>query len=162
MEKVLSNIFAFIFLIIVISGSYFIYRYSLKVKAENLERDRQREKERIQHYTRIKDNYFNSLKKLKNDPTNADVKIYTLEAGRKYAELTRQYVGHNGITLYDEVALMNDINAACASAAITSSKNSASDLTVEERLAKLSELKEKNLISETEHNERRQKILDEI
>jgi hypothetical protein len=56
---------------------------------------------------------------------------------------------------------MNDINAACAAAPSLSTKTEISQ-TLEQRLAKLSELKEKNLLGEQEYNERRRKILDEI
>jgi hypothetical protein len=56
---------------------------------------------------------------------------------------------------------MNDINAASGASPAHSPKREISQ-TLEERLAKLSELKGKNLLSEQEYNERRQKILDEI
>lgn len=169
MEKVLSAIFALVFLVIVIAVFYiafkFIYRYSLKVAEENLERDKRLEKERlerIQHYNKVKDEYFDSIKKLKNNPTNADLKIYALGAGREYAELTRQYAGYEGVTLFDEVALMNDINAACAGATFVTNEKFMNVQTIDQRLAKLLELKEKHLINEQEYEERRQKILDEI
>ncbi len=51
---------------------------------------------------------------------------------------------------------MNDINA------VKVSSRGVNIQTAEERLAKLSELKDKNLISEEEYEKRRQKILDEI
>ena len=56
---------------------------------------------------------------------------------------------------------MNDINAACAGATVVSTKAQNSP-TIEERFEKLSELREKNLISETEYENQRRKILDEI
>jgi len=103
-----------------------------------------------------KNNYLTALDQLKNNPSNANLKQNTLLLGREYSALTRHSLGQNkAVTIYDEIALMNDINAACAGAATNSQM-------VEQRLAKLSKLKENNLISEHEYNERRQKILDEI
>jgi hypothetical protein len=77
--------------------------------------------------------------------------------GRQYSALTRQ--GKN-VTIYDEMALMNDINAACAGAG-SSPKRQERD-SVEDRLARLSDLRSKGLIDEREHEERRRRILDEI
>lgn len=113
-------------------------------------------------FNKARDGYFLSLEKLKKDPTNANLRQETLMLGRNYSELTRKRKGvGNTVTIYDEMALMNDINAACAGATVISEKAKPSP-TVEGRLAKLSDLKEKNLISESEYNQRRQKILDEI
>ena len=110
-----------------------------------------------------RDEYFDSLAKLKNNPANPDLKQQTLAHGRVYSDLTRKKHGQDKtITLYDEVALMNDINAACAGVNKTFNQSTVTSQSIEERIAKLSELKEKNLISEQEYNERRQKILDEI
>ncbi len=96
-------------------------------------------------------------------PTNADLKELVLKLGREYSGLTRQFHGTDGITIYDEIALMNDINAACAGAtSITPRAKIETKQTIEHRLEKLLELMGKNLISEQEYNERRQKILDEI
>ncbi len=60
------------------------------------------------------------------------------------------------------MALMNDINAACAGATVISAKEATNNSTVEKRLAKLLELKEKNIINQEEYETRRRKILDEI
>jgi hypothetical protein len=105
--------------------------------------------------------YKNSLEVLKNNPSDSNLKQKCLQFGRELAHLSRRYQGINGVTIFDEVALMNDINAACAAAPSLSTKTEISQ-TLEQRLAKLSELKEKNLLSEQEYNERRRKILDEI
>ena len=53
--------------------------------------------------------YLESLEKLKRDPENPDLREQTLALGRAYAR--------KGVPGFDEVALMNDINAACARAA---------------------------------------------
>ncbi len=104
--------------------------------------------------------YHNSLKKLKASPTNADLREETLQLGRKYSNLTRR---KKGVTIFDEVALSNDINAACAGAMnIHESKVSKPDQTIELRLHRLSELKAKGLIDDDEYAERRERILDEV
>jgi hypothetical protein len=80
-----------------------------------------------------------------------------LTLGRAYANLTR---AHKGVTIYDEMAVMNDLNAATAGA--VASPVQAPVGTVEERLAKLDDLRARSIISDVEFAERRQKILDEI
>lgn len=107
-----------------------------------------------------RDAYQNSLIKLKTNPTSADLRQKTLNLGRTYSNLTRN---KSGVTVFDEVALMNDINAACAGAAVVSERKSTSPKkTIEERLERLAELKVQGLIDEEEFATRRQKILDEI
>ena len=74
--------------------------------------------------------------------------------------------------MFDEIALMNDINAACAGAAQQPQYQQQQyqqqqqppppTVSVEDRLAKLDQLKSKNLVSEQEYAARRQKILDEL
>lgn len=59
--------------------------------------------------------YESFLRKLKNDPNNPDLRETTLQLGRRYSNLMRDNKGH---TIFDEVALMNDINAACARATV--------------------------------------------
>ncbi len=55
--------------------------------------------------------HLESLNVLKQDPHNPDARERTLAKGRVYATRARSGAGVN---LFDEVALMNDINAACA------------------------------------------------
>ena len=59
--------------------------------------------------------YDNSLETLRHDPNNPELRADTLRLGRAYSNLTRN---DKGVTLFDEFALMNDINAACARATI--------------------------------------------
>ncbi len=107
--------------------------------------------------------YQTSLAQLKRNPTSADSRQRTLEFGRIYSNLTRN---KKGVTIFDEIALMNDINAACAGATTVSSppRTTTAPLrqTIEERLARLAELKAKGLIDDAEYNARRHKILDEV
>src|SRR5436305_12048994 len=58
--------------------------------------------------------YRQSLEVLKQQPNNPELRQKTLEWGRYYSNLTRD---NKGVTIYDEVALANDINAACAGGA---------------------------------------------
>lgn len=110
-----------------------------------------------------KQKYLDALSALKLHPTNADLKQTTLALGRAYSNLTRDKKGN---TLFDEVALMNDINAACAAAG-TNLMPAPSALpvptkTAEERLSTLAQLQEKGLIEKSEYDKRRTEILESI
>lgn len=105
------------------------------------------------------DAYFDALRRLKANPTSADLRQRTLQLGRTYSSLTRN---KGGVTIYDEVALSNDINAACAGATTLVANKEAQSQTIESRLEKLAELKSKGLIDEHEYAARRTKILDDV
>jgi hypothetical protein len=102
--------------------------------------------------------YQNALGHLKIDPMNPDLKQKALELGRIYSNWTRNA---QGVTLFDEVALMNDISAATAGAASYKSMPPVS-VSVETRLAKLAELRASGIIDEQEYSAKRQKIIDEM
>lgn len=105
--------------------------------------------------------YQEALWRLKRDPANPDLREETLRLGREYSNLMRN---RRGVALFDEVALSNDINAACA-AAFRPQKQPvalAGKPSIESRLANLAELKAKGLIDETEYSTRRQEILREV
>jgi len=80
-----------------------------------------------------------------------------LRVGREYAELSRD---SKQVGLYDEVALLNDINAACAGS-LASSPEATGD-SAEVRLESLLRLKNADLITEDEFRAKRQAILDSI
>lgn len=101
--------------------------------------------------------YRESLARLKSDPTNPDLKQQTLSLGRAYSNLTRD---RKGVTVFDEVALSNDISAACAAASVRSASVASSS--PEERLNKLAELRQKGLVSDEEYHSRRTRILEEL
>jgi hypothetical protein len=108
--------------------------------------------------------YQDSLRELKTKPTNADLKQQTLALGRQYSNLTRN---RRGVTVYDEMALMNDINAATASATHAPSASSTPSaapkpVSIEDRLKQLDALKTKGLLSDEEFTTRRQKILEDL
>ena len=142
------NTTAFCFVIIVLLVCMLAYRV-----AEQSRRD----KELQQAYQAYQD----SLKTLKANPTNADLKQSTLMLGRQYSNLTRE---NKGTTVYDEMALMNDINAATAAAMVATQPaiSQGSKQSVEDRLQSLKGLRDKGLIDDQEYNTRRMKILEEI
>ena len=140
--EVTPDAFIVIFLVIIIIALFFIFVWGA------IENAKQRQKLLAQ----AEKEYRESLAKLKANPTNADLKQKTLEFGRKYSNLTRE---KKGVTIYDEIALMNDINAACAG-------TTTQTVTLESRLEQLENLKLKALISEAEYDSRREQILSEI
>src|SRR5262245_22405303 len=58
--------------------------------------------------------YQTSLRHLKANPTNPGLRERALKFGRAYANLTRD---KNGEPTFDETALQDEVNAACAEAA---------------------------------------------
>ena len=105
--------------------------------------------------------YQDALHRLKRDPANASLRQETLALGREYSGLIRN---RRGVALFDEVALSNDISAACAAAARPSEPRMqiAPQRSVEVRLADLTALKAKGLIDESEYSARRREILKEV
>ena len=104
--------------------------------------------------------YENSLLELKANPTNANLRQVTRGLGRIYSHLGRN---KKGVTIFDEVALSNDISAACAGATnIVEGSAATPNQTIELRLEKLAELKTKGLIDDDEYAARRERILDEV
>ena len=146
-------IFFVIILVLVIIGVY----YHFKVENKKVE-------EAGKYYRSIEADYFNSLTALKKHPNNPELREQTLAKGRAYSALTRQHHGQGkSVTIFDEIALMNDINAACAAATIAQPKvKTEMKNTIEQRLEELSELRGKSLISQQEYETKRQNILDEI
>lgn len=115
--------------------------------------------EQTKQLNAARDAYFNALRRLKANPTNPDLRQHTLQLGRAYSNLTRN---KSGVTIFDEFALSNDINAACAGAATLVGNKPNQPQTIESRLQKLAELKNKGLIDEEEYAIRRREILGEV
>ncbi|HXH38775.1 MAG TPA: SHOCT domain-containing protein [Thermoanaerobaculia bacterium] len=105
--------------------------------------------------------YHASLAQLKATPGSADLRQETLRLGRVYSNLTRN---KKGVTVFDEVALMNDINAAAGGAQPNREglPSGSAHLQIEERLRNLAALKSQGLLDEHEYAARREKILDEV
>lgn len=108
------------------------------------------------------DNYAENYKVLKNSPTDADQRQRTLIAGREYARLLRE---DKKETVFDEIALMNDLNAIAGSQVDTETKpkvETKEEKSIEERLRILDDLREKSLVSEEEYQKRKDDILSQI
>lgn len=105
------------------------------------------------------DAYADALRQLKANPTNADLRQRTLQLGRTYSNLTRN---KQGVTIFDELALSNDINAACGGAATLVAHKQTQTQSIESRLQQLAELKSRGLIREEEYATRRKQIIDEV
>src|SRR6476620_8560685 len=103
--------------------------------------------------------YKESLAQLKLDPSNPSLRQETWRLGREYSNLTRD---KQGVTVFDEVALSNDINAACAGATVPRPAPASLAGSIEERLQKLSSLKAQGLLSDAEYEESRRRILSEV
>lgn len=106
------------------------------------------------------DAYQSALFRLKKDPTNADLKQHTLQVGRSYAEFSRHQQNQRGVTIFDEMALSNDISAATAGA--SAAPAAAPRESVESRLQQLESLRTKGLISATEYDEKRKRLIAEM
>jgi hypothetical protein len=108
-----------------------------------------------------KKNYEDTLKALKREPANANLRQKALELGRAYSNLMRDQKGN---TIFDEVALMNDINAACAAThQLIQNRNLAHmQGSIEERLKNLLSLREKGLIDEADFIQRKKEIIETI
>jgi len=91
---------------------------------------------------------------LKKYPTDPDAKQHALEVGRGYAAMTRE---QKNVTIFDEMALMNDINAATAGAVAARPATS-----VETRLQELERLRANGLITDAEYAAKRQQLIDEM
>jgi uncharacterized membrane protein len=104
--------------------------------------------------------YRQSLEILKQQPNDPELRQKALEWGRYYSNLTRD---NKGVTVYDEVALANDINAACAGGVHAANDPTATATRpIEQRLDQLKALFDKGAIDEQEYSERRAKLLDEV
>ena len=103
--------------------------------------------------------YEESLAQLKLRPTDPNLKQETLALGREYSNLTRD---RKGVTVYDEVALANDIGAACAAATAAVQPVSSFSVSAEARLAELMNLEAKGLVTKEEYQEQRQRILSAL
>jgi len=132
-----------------------------KMLAEQRKAQAQAAAREIEAQAEAKAAYEESLVRLKSNPASVDMRQRTLQLGRAYASLTRR---SQGVTVFDEVALMNDINAASGGleSAAKSDPAAPAKASIEERLARRGELRVQGLIDEEEYGTKRQKILDEV
>jgi hypothetical protein len=120
--------------------------------AQNAERARQE----AEYLRQAQQAYETSLLRLREKPDDPGLRHQALRCGRLYAAWTRHKQG-TGVTLFDEVALANDIQAACAAAAVQRPPSAGEG--VEERLQRLQQLRQKGLISDQEYETKRGEVL---
>ena len=102
--------------------------------------------------------YQAALGALKKKPTDPALREKALAAGRRYSSMTRE---NKGVTVFDEVALKNDLDAATAGAvSVAAPAAPAPASSVADRLRSLDELRQQGLITEDEYQARRVKILE--
>lgn len=108
-----------------------------------------------------RDAYQGALSKLKANPSSSDLRQQALSLGRAYSNVMRDKKGN---TLFDEVALMNDIGAACAAThqVIAQQRPVITGETVEDRLIQLRNLLAKGLIEQDDFDRRKREITDQI
>ena len=147
--------------LIVIAIITFIYMYNqAKKKMAQEQIDAAKRAEKLNAIEEAGASYQKTLEKLKANPTNANLRQEALNLGRYYFNLCRSLDGDGGVTIYDETALMNDLNAVSTGSYAPSNSSDSSDS--EERLTKLADLWNKGLITENEYYEKRKKILDSM
>lgn len=107
--------------------------------------------------------YQEALAALRKRPTDTTAYQRALNSGRAYSSLARE---NKGTTIFDEVALQNDLQAATAggraAAAVSTPAPVAPASSVENRLQQLEALRTKGLVTEAEYQERRAKILSDM
>lgn len=104
--------------------------------------------------------YQATLARLRESPSDPHLKQRTLDAGRALAATTRK---GSGVAIFDEVALMNDIQAACAGAQQGAPPPSQSPtLSIEQRMRRLDDLLSASVISEQEYQAKRKELLAQL
>ena len=105
--------------------------------------------------------YHIALDEQRQDPNNSRKREEALALGRRYADL----VHDDKHTTFDEVALMNDLNAIQPTAStvfVEADKSTEPVEDKEQRLNELEQLRADGFITPEEYQERRLAILDEI
>jgi hypothetical protein len=107
--------------------------------------------------------YQKALHDLRRAPHSSKQREATLLAGREYARVARE---NKRETIFDEIALMNDINAIAGqqvSAQPTGRKEQTEpQLSYEERLERLQRLAAAGHLTKDEYVEKRRRLLDEL
>lgn len=143
-----TTLFCIVIPLILIVGIFIIADNSRKTRATALDNARR--------------SYENALTTLKTRPTDPDLRMKALEAGRAYASVSRD---SKGTTIFDEAALKNDLDAvtagAGAAARIVAPPPMAAP-SIADRLRQLDGLKAQGLVTEDEYQARRTKILESM
>jgi hypothetical protein len=138
-----------------------VIAYYVQGQAAEARKHRETEAKYRESLSEAEGNYRRMLEILRSNPNDPALREKALGWGRRFAELTRQPIG-SGVTIYDEVALSNDINAACAGANRANGSAELRESSLEDRLERLKGLLDKGLISSDEYSEKRKRLLDEI
>jgi hypothetical protein len=108
-----------------------------------------------------KEAYETSLAALKSDPANSDLLEKVLELSRIHSSLMRNNKGQTG---FDDVALMNDIDAVCAATPTFAHAPApfSTGRSIEERLNTLRALRNAELIDDVDFRRRKLEIIEHI
>lgn len=101
--------------------------------------------------------YMAALDRLRRKPSNVAMRTEALDLGRRFAALCRD---QGCPTIFDEVALLNDMNAACGGTAVA--PDAQPRKSPEERLRSLQRLLSSGLIDEADFAARKREILNEV
>jgi hypothetical protein len=113
----------------------------------------------------IKKNYESSRNKLRQQPSNNQLREKALQAGREYYKSLRNGV----LSIYDEQAITNDLAAVAPVSQINNTvqpninkadDNSQSDIVA--KLEKLNLLKDKGMITESEFEAKKKDLIDRM
>lgn len=169
MEAFCIAAFLIVSFVIYIAAISFHEKQKAELERQRLEAEQRTraKRERLEH---LRTEYQQSLSNLRRDPTNAQYHEQALYAGRAYANATRE---NQGVTIFDETALANDIRAVTANAsqvapaAVTVSAPasvpaSAPAPSLDERIAALQKLRAADMLTEEEFEQKRKDILDSI
>ena len=103
---------------------------------------------------RAKEEYEASLDRLQSDPNNPALRTQTLKIGRHYIEIVKAQAhltkDTSGIDTFDEMSLMNDINAACARSTEVAAARFNKPTSVASEIRKLTELLEEGILTADE------------
>jgi hypothetical protein len=103
-----------------------------------------------------KEAYEAALSALSANPNSNDARVAALDAGRHYAGLARKKVGSNGVALFDEVAMQNDITARLGSASLSTSTAPTDRVA---KLTELSGLRDKGVLTPEEFEAEKRRLL---
>ena len=135
------------------------------VRVENLRYCRsacqQKAEEAERNISQARQAYEKCLAQLRQTPADPHLRQQALEAGRLHAAWKRHREGGK-VTVYDETAIANEIEAASAAVAANPKRTNEGSMSIEERLERLKALKGNNLISSEEYEAKRAAILAEL
>ena len=100
--------------------------------------------------------YREALEQLKQRPTDPDRRQQALRLGRAYADITRE---SKNATVYDEMAIKNDIDAVCAGAAEVAAARAGGPASAAAEIRKLTELLEEGILTPEEWQSAKRQIV---